>query len=114
MATRNGHDKVGVKQVGIWIRVLTEDQTRGASPEHQGWRVREVYDLEAVSGKSVMGHPEAERILEENWDTSWRSSSPISRDSPGTPKNFPSSADLFWEHDPALNRSRGRLTPPRG
>jgi len=62
------------KQVGIWIRVSTEDQVKGESPEHherrahayaeaKGWRVREVYRLEAVSGKSVMGHPETERML---------------------------------------------------
>jgi site-specific DNA recombinase len=60
--------------VGIWIRVSTEDQARGESPEHhehrarayaeaKGWRVREVYHLEAVSGKSVMGQPETERML---------------------------------------------------
>ena len=63
-----------IKQVGIWIRVSTEDQARGESPEHhekralayaeaKGWRVAEVYRLEAVSGKSVMGHPEAQRML---------------------------------------------------
>ena len=63
------------RQVGIWIRVSTEDQARGESPEHhekrarmyaeaKGWRVREVYHLEAVSGKSVMGLPETERMLE--------------------------------------------------
>ncbi len=62
------------KQVGIWIRVSTEDQARGESPEHheqrarmyaeaKGWRVREVYHLEAISGKSVMGLPETERML---------------------------------------------------
>ena len=62
------------KTVGIWIRVSTEDQARGESPEHherrarayaeaKGWQVREVYHLEAVSGKSVIGHPEAERML---------------------------------------------------
>lgn len=60
--------------VGIWIRVSTEDQARGESPEHheerarayalaKGWRVREVYHLEAVSGKSVMDHPETEKML---------------------------------------------------
>lgn len=65
-----------VKQVGIWIRVSTEDQARGESPEHherrarlyaeaKGWQVREVYHLEAVSGKSVMGHLEAERMLKD-------------------------------------------------
>lgn len=62
------------KPVGIWIRVSTEDQAKGESPEHherrarmyaesRGWLVREVYHLEAVSGKSVMGHAEAVRML---------------------------------------------------
>lgn len=64
------------KQVGIWIRVSTEDQAKGESPEHhekraryyaesKEWDVKEVYRLEAVSGKSVMGHPEAQRMLED-------------------------------------------------
>ncbi len=64
------------KPVGIWIRVSTEDQARGESPEHhekraclyaesKDWQVKEVYRLEAVSGKSVMGHPEAQRMLED-------------------------------------------------
>ena len=62
------------KPVGIWIRVSTEDQVRGESPKHhekrarhyaeaKGWQVREVYRLEAVSGKAVMVHPEAKRML---------------------------------------------------
>jgi site-specific DNA recombinase len=62
------------KPVGIWIRVSTEDQARGDSPEHhekrarlyaesRGWQVKEVYRLEAVSGRSVMGHPETQRML---------------------------------------------------
>lgn len=62
------------KAIGIWIRVSTEDQVRGESPEvHEKrarmyaeareWKVREVYRLEAVSGKSVMEHPEAKRML---------------------------------------------------
>lgn len=61
-------------QVGIWIRVSTEDQAKGESPEHherrarfyaesKGWEVIEVYHLEGVSGKSVMEHPEAKRML---------------------------------------------------
>ncbi len=64
------------KRVGIWIRVSTEDQAKGESPEHherrarfyaesKGWVVREVYHLEAVSGKSVMEHPEAKRMLKD-------------------------------------------------
>jgi site-specific DNA recombinase len=62
------------KVVGIWIRVSTEDQAKGQSPQHherrgrlyaeaKGWTVREVYDLSGVSGKSVMGHPETQRML---------------------------------------------------
>jgi site-specific DNA recombinase len=61
------------KEVGIWIRVSTEDQAKGESPEHhekraryyaesKGWRVIEVYHLEAVSGKSVKDHPECQRM----------------------------------------------------
>jgi site-specific DNA recombinase len=64
----------GTKEVGIWIRVSTEDQAQGESPEHhlerargyataKGWTVKEVYDLAGVSGKSVMDHPEAKRML---------------------------------------------------
>jgi site-specific DNA recombinase len=62
------------KRVGLWIRVSTEDQARGESPEHheargrmyaeaKGWTVVTVYHLEGVSGKSVMQHPEAQRML---------------------------------------------------
>lgn len=69
-------DKTAVKPVGIWIRVSTEDQAQGESPEHhekrarfyadsKGWKVREVYHLEAVSGKSVMDHPETQRMLQD-------------------------------------------------
>ena len=65
-----------IKQVGIWIRVSHEDQAKGDSPEHhekraryyaesKGWQVREVYHLEAFSGKTVMGHPETERMLKD-------------------------------------------------
>ncbi len=62
------------KAVGIWIRVSTEDQARGESPEHhekrarhyaeaKGWNIKEVYHLEAVSGKAVIAHPEAQKML---------------------------------------------------
>jgi len=62
------------KNVGIWIRVSSEDQARGDSPDiHEararayaaarGWTVQELYDLAGVSGKSVMEHPEAKRML---------------------------------------------------
>jgi site-specific DNA recombinase len=62
------------KHVGIWIRVSTEDQAKGESPEHhlarakayalvKGWNVAEVYDLAGVSGKSVVDHTEAQRMM---------------------------------------------------
>ncbi len=64
------------KAVGIWIRVSTDDQARGESPEHhekrarlyaesKGWNVVTVYHLEAMTGKSVMGYPETKRMLED-------------------------------------------------
>ncbi len=73
---RNEDRPLQPRPVGIWIRVSTEDQAKGESPEHherrahhyaeaKGWDVREVYHLEAVSGKSVMGHAEAERMLDD-------------------------------------------------
>ncbi len=64
------------KKVAIWIRVSTEDQAKGESPEHhehrarayaeiRGWEVVTVYHLEGVSGKAVMAHPEARRMMED-------------------------------------------------
>ncbi len=60
--------------VGIWIRVSTEDQADGESPknheararmyaEFKKWHVVDLYDLSGVSGKSVIEHPEARRML---------------------------------------------------
>jgi site-specific DNA recombinase len=62
------------KRVGIWIRVSTADQAQGESPEHherraryyaeaKNWEVIELYDLSGVSGKSVLDHPETQRML---------------------------------------------------
>jgi site-specific DNA recombinase len=62
------------KRVGIWIRVSTDLQVETESPQHheqrgrfyaeaKGWQVVEVYHLEAQSGKSVMSHPETERMI---------------------------------------------------
>lgn len=64
------------KSVGIWIRVSTEDQAQGDSPQHheararhfaaaKGWNVVELYDLAGVSGKAVMEHPETTRMLDD-------------------------------------------------
>lgn len=62
------------KRVGIWIRVSTEDQVRGESPEHherrarlyaesKGWNVVQVYRLDGLSGKSVWEYPETKNML---------------------------------------------------
>jgi site-specific DNA recombinase len=62
------------KRVAIWVRVSTEDQARGDSPQHheqraryyaeaKGWQVVEVYRLDGVSGKAVKDHPETRRML---------------------------------------------------
>jgi site-specific DNA recombinase len=64
------------KSVGIWIRVSTDDQAKGESPEHheerarsyaksRGWEVKEVYDLAGQTGKAVMQHPEAKRMMKD-------------------------------------------------
>ncbi|MEO8087774.1 MAG: recombinase family protein [Bacteroidota bacterium] len=64
------------KSVGLWIRVSTEFQVKGESPEHherrarlyveaKGWHVAEVYRLDAMSGKAVMEYPETKRMLKD-------------------------------------------------
>ena len=63
-----------VRNAGIWVRVSTEMQVEGDSPEThrsrgmmyadvKGWDVVEVYNLAGVSGKSVIEHPETQRML---------------------------------------------------
>lgn len=62
------------RPVGIWIRVSTEDQVKGESPEHheararmyaefKGWKVVERYRFDGVSGKTVKDEPETKRML---------------------------------------------------
>jgi site-specific DNA recombinase len=62
------------RNVGIWIRVSTQDQANGEAPEHhlerarayalaRGWKVQEVYDLAGQSGKGVREHPETKRMM---------------------------------------------------
>lgn len=66
----------GTKTIGIWLRVSTEFQVKDDSPEHhekrarlyaeaKGWNVKEVYRLDAISGKSVMDQPETKRMLKD-------------------------------------------------
>lgn len=64
------------KKIGIWIRVSTDYQVKDESPEHheqraryyaksREWDVVEVYRLDAISGKTVMEHPETQRMLKD-------------------------------------------------
>lgn len=65
-----------MRRVGIWIRVSTEEQAQGDSPQHhkaraemycasRNWKVVEVYDLAGVSGRSVSEHPETRRMMDD-------------------------------------------------
>lgn len=74
MARNHSNTHEARKPVGIWLRVSTEDQAKGDSPQHhekraryyaeaKDWEVREVYHLEGVSGKTVIEHPEAKRMM---------------------------------------------------
>src|SRR2546427_13262125 len=102
------------KHVGIWIRVSTEDQVRGESPEtHErrarlyaeakGWEVVEVYRLDAVSGKTVKEHPEAKRMLEDIRDHHITGIifSKLARLARNT-KELLEFAEIFREHDADL------------
>jgi site-specific DNA recombinase len=62
------------RRVGIWIRVSTEMQAQGDSPEHhekrareyaesRGWQVIESYRLSGVSGSVSLSHPEGVRMI---------------------------------------------------
>jgi site-specific DNA recombinase len=63
-------------RAAIWLRVSTEMQVEGDSPLHhekrargyaegKGWDIIETYRLDAVSGKSVMEHPETQRMIKD-------------------------------------------------
>ena len=74
MIDRAKADRVQPKSVGVWIRVSTDDQAKGESPEHhrkraemyaesKGWQIARLYDLSGVSGKSILEHPETKAML---------------------------------------------------
>ncbi len=102
------------KPVAIWIRVSTEDQARGDSPEHheqrarlfaqsQGYLVCEIYKLDAVSGKSVMEHAETKRMLADvrSGRISGLIFSKLARLARNT-RELLDFADIFRENDAAL------------
>lgn len=62
------------REVAIWIRVSTDEQAKGDSPAvhmerakgyatAKDWHVSKIYDLSGTSGKSVINHPETQRML---------------------------------------------------
>lgn len=62
------------KQIGLWLRLSTDDQAKGDSPKHhehrarlfaeaKEWEIKEVYNLGGASGKAVLSHPETKRML---------------------------------------------------
>lgn len=62
--------------LGIWIRVSTDMQVKDESPEHhelqakhyinaKGWNLVKIYRLDGISGKTVIKHPEAQRMLQD-------------------------------------------------
>lgn len=102
------------KDVGIWIRVSTEDQVKGESPEtHErrarlyaeakGWNVVTVYRLDATSGKTVKEHPETKRMLEDvrSGDISGLIFSKLARLARNT-KELLEFADTFRDHEADL------------
>lgn len=102
------------RPVGIWIRVSTEDQAQGDSPEHhehrarmyaesKGWAVVRVYNLAGVSGKTVKDHPEAKAMLDDvaSGRVSALIFSKLARLARNT-KELLEFADYFRAHDAAL------------
>ncbi len=62
------------KEIGIWVRVSSTMQVeRGSHTHHElraksfvkarDWKIKKIYRLEALSGKSVMGYSETKRML---------------------------------------------------
>lgn len=63
------------KRIGVWVRDSTIHQQQSESPEHhlqkvkmyaelKDWEIAEEYHPEAVSGKSVIDHHQAQRRCE--------------------------------------------------
>jgi len=99
------------KKIGIWIRVSTDLQVQGESPEiHierakmyaelKKWDVVETYQLDAVSGKSVMNHPTCQKMLKDIKEKKITGIifSSISRLARNT-RDLLAFADYFQEHD---------------
>ena len=102
------------KPIGVWIRVSTEDQKNGESPavhleraklyaELHGYEIKEVYDLSGISGKTVIGSPQAQNMLYhiKNKHITGLIFSKIARFARNT-RELLDFADYFKEHDANL------------
>lgn len=102
------------KKIGIWIRVSTQDQKQGDSPEvhekrarmyaeSKGWEVVTVYHLEGISGKSVMNQQEAKRMINDvkNGNIDGLIFSKLARLARNT-RELLDFADLFEKHNSTL------------
>lgn len=114
MKTRDKAAAKEPKLVGIWIRVSTEDQAMGESPEHheraarryaegRNWQIEKIYRLDAVSGKSVMGVPETREMMADikSGKISGLIFSKLARLARNT-RELLEFADFFSEHDADL------------
>jgi len=107
-------DQGKVKNVGIWLRVSTDMQTETDSLEHhelrarayadsKSWNVVEVYNLSGVSGKTVIDHTEAQRMISDvrSGRISALIFSKLARLARNT-RELLDFADIFQEHDAGL------------
>ncbi|MBX3024697.1 recombinase family protein [bacterium] len=113
--TETAHTRAATSTaVGIWVRVSTEDQVRGESPEHhetraryyaesKGWSVHAVYRLDGVSGKDVRSHAECQRMMDDvrHGKISALVFSKLARLARST-RDLLDFADFFREHDADL------------
>ena len=102
------------KRVGIWIRVSTDKQKKGDSPEHHEKRARyhaemhayevvSVYQLAGLSGKSVMDYRETKQMMHdiESGKITGIIFSKLARLGRNT-KELLEMADFFEKHDATL------------
>lgn len=102
------------KRVGIWVRVSTDKQKKGDSPEHHEKRARyyaemheyevvSVYQLAGLSGKSVMDYRETKQMMHDikSGNISGIIFSKLARLGRNT-KELLEMADFFEKHDATL------------
>lgn len=103
-----------MKDVGIWLRVSTDMQVETDSLKHhelrarayaesKEWNVVEVYNLSGVSGKTVIDHPETQRMIADvrNGKISALIFSKLARLARNT-RELLDIADIFQENDAGL------------